>query len=81
MNAQDTANHILVNLNAESQRDLLRNSWTSPGGIELFHLDDSFDKFSSRPFWTGLVPCTWRKKEAVFPFLQCLVEVQESGGF
>ena len=30
MNAQDTANHILVDLNAESQRDLLGNSRTAP---------------------------------------------------
>jgi hypothetical protein len=29
-NAQDTANHILVDLDAESQGDLLRDSWTAP---------------------------------------------------
>src|SRR6266851_7552359 len=33
MHAQDTANHILVDLNAESQRDLLGNARTAPVGI------------------------------------------------
>ena len=33
MNAQDTANHILVDFNAESQGDLLGDSGTTPGVI------------------------------------------------
>jgi len=81
MNAQDTANHILVDLDTERQRNLLRNSWTSPVGIALFHLDNSIDKLSSRPLWTGFILVTGRKKEAVFPTLQCLVEAQKSGRF
>ena len=43
MNAQDTANNILVDLDGESQRDLLGNSGTAPGGITPFHFADSDD--------------------------------------
>ena len=81
MNGQNTSDHVLVDLDAEDQSNLLRNSRTSPGGIALFHLNDSIDKFSSGPFLTRFMPGSWRKKQAVFPFLQGLVEVQESGGF
>jgi hypothetical protein len=81
MNSHNTSHHVLVDLDTEGRSNLLRNSWTSPGGIALFHLHDGIDKFSSGPFWARLMPGSWRKKEAVFPFLQRLVEVQESGGF
>lgn len=81
MNSQNTSYYVLVDLHTKGQSDLFRNSWTSPSAIALFHLDHGIDNFSSGPFWTGLVPGTWREKEAVFPFLQCLVEAQESGGF
>jgi hypothetical protein len=33
MTAQDTTNNILVDFNAEGQRDLLGDSGATPGGI------------------------------------------------
>src|ERR1700676_3453286 len=81
MKRQNPTDHVSVDLDTEGQSDLLRDSWTSPTGITPFHLDDYIDKFSSGPFGTGPTPSTWRKKVAVFPILQGLVEVQKSGGF
>ena len=79
MRSQNTSYHVLVYLEAERQRNLLRDSWTSPGGIVPFQLDDSLDKVSGGSLWTGLMPGAWGKKEAVFPILQYLVEAQKGG--
>src|SRR2546422_4600017 len=48
MNAQDTANNILVDLDGESQRDLPGNSGTAPVGITPFHFNDGVDKLFLR---------------------------------
>src|SRR5215469_11653992 len=40
MNAQDTANHILVDCDAESQGNLLGNAGTAPIRVPPFHVDD-----------------------------------------
>ena len=45
MRAQDTANHVFINLDAESQRDLLGNAGTAPVGITSFHCHDDIDEF------------------------------------
>jgi hypothetical protein len=58
MNGQNTSYCVLVDLHTKGQSNLLRNSWTSPGGIALFHLDDCIDEFSSGPFWTRLTAAT-----------------------
>ena len=39
MSGKDTANHVLVDLDSESQSDLLGDSGTTPSGIALLHLD------------------------------------------
>src|SRR6266478_9887304 len=48
MNAQDTANNILIDLDGESQRDLLGNSGTAPVGITPFHFNHGVDEFFLR---------------------------------
>jgi hypothetical protein len=48
MNAQDTANNILVDLDGESQRDLLGNSGTAPAGTTPFHFNDGVGEFFLR---------------------------------
>jgi hypothetical protein len=37
---ENASHHILVHGNAEGQGDLLRDSWTPPRRIPLFHVDD-----------------------------------------
>ena len=44
MNAQETANNILVDLDAKSQRDLLSDAGTAPVGITTFHRHDGVDE-------------------------------------
>jgi hypothetical protein len=50
MNAQDTANNIFVDFNAESQHDLLGNTWTTLVGITPFQFNDCLDEFFIRSF-------------------------------
>ena len=44
MNAQHTADNILIDLHAKSQRDLLSNAGTTPAGITRFHCHDGLDE-------------------------------------
>ena len=64
VSGEDAANHVLVDLNAESQGDLLGNSGTTPRGIALLHLDDGFDQFLSGSLRTGLGPDLGRRAAA-----------------
>jgi hypothetical protein len=57
MNAEDTPNHILVDGNTESQRDLLGDAGTTPVEITLFQFNgcvveprDRFIHFRNKPF-------------------------------
>src|SRR5260370_3261864 len=43
MNAQDTANNLLLDLDGERQRDLLGNSGTAPDGLTPFHFNDGLN--------------------------------------
>src|SRR5712692_7088063 len=42
-NGKNASHHILFHGNTEGQGDLLRDSWTTPGRIPLFHADDGGD--------------------------------------
>jgi hypothetical protein len=44
MNPQHAANNILVDGDAESQRDLLGDAGRTPAGITTFHCNDSVDE-------------------------------------
>jgi hypothetical protein len=65
MNAENTANHIFVYLDAESQSDLLRDSGASPTRIPSFHLQHSIDELSSWSLWAGTAPALPRKQQAI----------------
>ena len=56
MNAQDTANNIFVDFNAESQPDLLGNAGTAPVRITPFQFNDCLDEFFIRSFFIRLIP-------------------------
>ena len=79
MNTQDTANDILVDLDAESQRDLLSNAGTAPVGIAPFHSHDGIDEIFLRSLRARATPALGRKQEAVLSFPQHTVETQQSG--
>jgi hypothetical protein len=79
MNAQDTANNILVDFNAESQRHLLRDSGATPVGITSFQFNDCVDEFSIRSFRARLTPALGRKQHAVLSLRQHVVEMEQSG--
>src|SRR5215470_8500571 len=51
-NAEDTANHILVDGNAESQGDLLGDAGTTPVEITPFQFNDGVDELFMRSFRT-----------------------------
>src|SRR5215472_3371830 len=61
MNAEDTANHIFVDGNAESQRDLLGDAGTTPVEIAPFQFNDCLDEFFLRSFRARLTPALERK--------------------
>src|SRR4051812_17543898 len=77
MNAQDSANHIVADLDAERQRDLLSNAGTAPFGIAPFHCNDSVDEVFLRSLRTRAVPALGRKQRAVFSFTQHRADVAE----
>jgi hypothetical protein len=79
MNAQDTANNILVDLDGERQCDLLGNSGTAPVGITPFHFNDSFDEFFVRYLRARPQAALGRKQHAVLSFHQHTVQMQQSG--
>src|SRR6516165_7786610 len=53
MLSQKSAHHVLVDIHAKGQGNLLSNSGTTPGRITSFHLDDGIDYFLGRPFGPG----------------------------
>ena len=79
MNAEDTANHIFVDCNAESRRDLLGDAGTAPVEIAPFQFNDCLDEFFLRSFRARRTPALARKQHAVLSFGQHVVEVQQRG--
>jgi hypothetical protein len=79
MNAQDTANHILVDLDAERQRDLLGDSGAAPAGISPFHFNDHVDEFLTRSLRARLTPALRRKQYMVLTTRHHVLEMQQSG--
>ena len=53
---ENPSNNVFVDGEVESQGNLLSNSRTAPGGIDLLHLDDGFNEFLVRPLWSGPTP-------------------------
>jgi len=79
MNAEDTANHILVDGNTESQGDLLGDAGTTPVEITPFQFNDCVDEFFIRSFRARRAPALGRKQHAVLSFGQHVVEMQQRG--
>ena len=79
MNAQDTANNIPVDFNAESQGDLLGDAGATPVRIATFQFNDCVNEFLIRSFRARRTSVLERKQQPVLTFSQRLVEMQKSG--
>ena len=55
-NGENASHHILVQGNTEGQGDLLRDSWTTPRRIPLFHVDDGGDDLPTGALRARLPP-------------------------
>src|SRR5215475_3800399 len=78
MKSQNATDHILINICAERQIDLLSNAWTAPARIALLHFDDGANDVGLWPLWSRLSPLLWRKQQPIFSLDQCAMEGQES---
>ena len=74
---ENAPNNVLVDGNAERQGDLLRDPWTTPSGIPLFHLNDGCHDFLVGSFWARLLAHLRREQQAIFPRLQGSMQPQE----
>jgi hypothetical protein len=52
---ENASHHILVDGNTEGQGDLLRDPWTSPDRVPLFHVDDRSDDLLAGSLGPGFV--------------------------
>jgi len=66
MASENSADHILINKDAEGQGGLLGNTRTTPRGITLLHLHNGTDEFGVWPFRSRLGPALRRKQQSVF---------------
>ena len=69
-NAQDTANHIFIDLEAKKLRQLLSNSGTAPIAITPLHLDNRVDEFFAWPLWPR--SASWREQRTKVRFLSAM---------
>src|SRR5713101_6447760 len=78
---ENAPHHILVDGNTEGQGHLLRDPWTPPSWVPLFHVDDGGHDFLSGSLGARLLPYLGREQPAIFPLRQRPMEAQERGGF
>src|SRR5262249_19366274 len=78
---ENAPHHILVDGNPEGQGHLLRDPWTPPGRVPLFHVDDGGHDFLSGSLAARLLPHPGREQTAIFPLRQRSMEAQQRGGF
>jgi hypothetical protein len=76
MSGKDTANHVLVDLDSESQSDLLGDSGTTPSGIALLHLDHCFHQILAWSLWAGFGAAFRGERQSVLAIFHGPVEVQ-----
>jgi hypothetical protein len=79
MKAQHTVDNILIDLDAESQRDLLSNAGTAPTRITSFHRHDGVDEVFVGSLRARAKPVLGRKQHAVLSPTQDAVKMQQSG--
>src|SRR6516162_11273484 len=81
MFSQNPAHHVLVDVHAEGQRDLLSNSRTTPGRVTSFHFDDGIDQFLGWSLRTRPTSALGRKQHVVLSLGQYMMEMQQRRWF
>src|SRR5499427_3734777 len=76
---ENAAHDILVDGNLERQSDLLRDAWTLPRRIALFHVNDGSHQVAAWSPRARLLPDRGREQQAIFPGLQRSMKAQERG--
>jgi len=79
MRTQHTADNVLIDLHAKSQRNLLSNAGATPAGISPFHCHDGLDEVVVGSLRARPTAAARRKQHAVLSFAQHDVEMQQSG--
>jgi hypothetical protein len=79
VNAQNASNKILVDLHAESQRDLLSSAGTAPSRIVPLHCDNGINEAFLPPLRTRAIPAPGCIQQAVLSFPPHVVELEQSG--
>src|SRR5215469_10967432 len=79
MFSKNPAHHVLVDVHAESQCNLLGDSRTTPGRITSLHFHDRIDQFLGRPLRTRPTSAFGRKQHVVLSFRQYVMEMQQRG--
>src|SRR5262249_61677345 len=77
MLSKNPAHHVLVDVHAKGQSNLLSNSRTTPGRIPSFHCNDGIDQFLRRPLRTRPTAARRRKQHVVLSFRQYVMEMQQ----
>src|SRR5215813_10078508 len=73
--AQDSANDVLIDLDAKSQSNLLGDSRIAPAGIPPFHLHNSSDEFLTRSLRSRATPNLRPEQQAVLSVSQKIMEM------
>src|SRR5215472_5333755 len=81
MFSQNPAHHVLVDIHAESQSDLLGNSRTTPGRVTSLKFNDGIDQFFGRSLRTRPTSALGRKQHAIPSFRQYVTEMQQNRPF
>jgi hypothetical protein len=75
------AHHILVDGNPEGQGDLLRDQWTSPRRIPLFHATTAATTSCVGPFGLGFVRTLDESSKRYFRFVNARWSLKSVEGF
>src|SRR5215469_17068423 len=73
--AQDSANYVLIDLDAKSQSHLLGDSRIAPAGIPPFPLHNRRDEFLTRSLRSRATPNLRREQPAVLSLSQKIMEM------
>jgi hypothetical protein len=73
--------HVFVDGNTEGQGDLLRDPWTSPARVPLFHVDDRGDGVLAGSLGARFHGHLGREEPPIFPLGQRSMKAQQGGGF
>jgi hypothetical protein len=77
---ENPADHVLVDVDAKCQGDLLANPLAAPSAIAPFHFKDRIDQFFRPPFGTWPTDSSRGKQESVLSLDQHFMKMQQRRG-